>query len=164
MQILHSTLSRRLRLQGEERRKRIVSLVQSCAGIRYSELVWKTNLAHGTLSHHIKILERQKRIRVRRDNGSTRFFPDSCDDGLCNAISSASHTTTMTIMALLLRRECSYGQIKNMVRRSGSTVCEHLKRLLSAGLVSRRRVDSIWVYGVTDVNRAIMIMNTRRMN
>jgi len=164
MQILCNTISRRLRPQGEEARNIIMSVIQSCAGIRYSELARKTSLAHGALSHHIKMLQRQRRIRVRRDRGSTRFFPESYDDGLCNAIASASHPTTVAIMALLIRHKCNYRQIKSTIMKSGSTVCEHLKRLHSAGLVSRKRTDRILVYGITDADKAIMIMHRRYGN
>jgi predicted transcriptional regulator len=164
VQVLYSTSSRRLRPHGEEARSKIMSVIQCYAGIRYSELARKTNLAHGTLSHHIKMLQRQRRIRVRKNGSSTRLFPESYDDGLCNAIASADHPTTIAIMALLLGHECSYEQIKNTVMKSGSTICEHLKRLHSAGLISRRRVDRVSVYGIRDADKAIMIVNRRYGN
>jgi predicted transcriptional regulator len=162
LQILYNTVSRRLRPQGEETRYRIVCLMQSHAGIRYSQLSRKTGLAHGTLSHHIKILERQKRIVVRRDSGSTRLFPESYDNELGDALSSVSHPTTMAILTLLLRHKCNYSQVKKTIMKSGSTVCKHLKRLLSVGLVSRRKIGRIWVYGITDPDKAIMIMIMNR--
>lgn len=161
MQVLYNTVSRRLRPHAEEARSRILSVIQSHAGIRYTELAHKTGLAHGTLSHHIKILQRQRRIMVRRGKGSTRLFPERYDDALCNAISFADHPTTIAIMSLLPRHECSFGQIRNTIMKSGSTVCEHLKRLDSAGLVSRRRIDRIWVYGIADPDKAIMIIKRR---
>ena len=154
-------LSRRLRPQGEEARNMIMSIIQSHAGIRYRELARNTKMAHGTLSHHVKMLQRQKRIRVRRDKGTTWFFPESYDEELCNAIASTRHPTTMTVMALLLRQECTYAQIKSTIMKSSSTVSEHLKRLLSVGLVARRRVDRISVYSITDVDKAIMIINRK---
>jgi predicted transcriptional regulator len=132
--------SRRLRPHGKIMRAMIVSVIQSRPGIIYRELVRITKLAHGTLSHNVKILERQRRIRIRRDRGSTRFFPDGYDNRLCDAIAFTKHPTTMTIMAslLLAKNERSCHQIKDAVMRSSSTVCEHLKRLFLAGLVSRR--------------------------
>lgn len=163
MQTLHPVIiSRRLRPQGEQARNMIMSVIESQAGIRYRELARKTKMVHGTLTHHTKILLRQKRIRARRDNGSTWFFPDSYDEGLCNAIASASHPTTMAFMALLLRQECNYAQIKNTIMKSSSTVSGHLKRLISVGLVARRKVERIWVYSMIDADKAIMIMNNRR--
>lgn len=164
MQTLYTPtiLSRRLRPQGEEARNTIMSVIQCHAGIRYSELARKTKMAHGTLSHHTKILRRQKRIRVRRDKRSTWFFPESYDEELCNAIASASHPTTMAVLALLLSQECNYEQIKSTIMKSSSTVSEHLKRLLSAGLVARRKADRISFYRIADADKAIMIMNNRR--
>lgn len=161
MQVLYNPISRRLRPQGEETRHTIVSYIQTNAGIRYNELSRGTGLAHGTLSHHIKMLERQKRIVVRRNSGSTRLFPENYDKGLCDALSSVSHPTTIAILTMLFAHECNFNQVKNTITKSNSTVCEHLKRLLSSGLVSRRRVDMIWVYGITDPDKAIMIMNRR---
>lgn len=158
--LLCNIASRKLRPQAEEARSRIIALLQSHAGIRYNELARMTNLAHGTLSHHIKILQRQGRIRVRRDSGSTRLFPKNYDDELCNAIASASHPTTLAIMALLMGHEyANYTKIKSAMARSASTICEHLRRLYSAGIISRKRIDRVWVYEIKDVNKATMILS-----
>jgi predicted transcriptional regulator len=152
--ICNHVSSRRLRPQAEITRAMIMSLIQSQPGIRYRELVRITRLAHGTLSHNIKILERQRRIRIRRDRGSTCFFPGGYDNRLCDAIAFTKHPTTMAIMASLLANECNCQQIKDAVMRSSSTVCEHLKRLCLAGLVSRRRMaNRVWVYAMRDVER-----------
>jgi predicted transcriptional regulator len=142
-QALYSHVSStRLRSQAEITRTRIESIIQSQPGIRYRELVRMTKLAHGTLSHNIKMLERQRRIRIRRDKGSTHIFPKSYDDKLCIAIVYTRHPTTMAIIALLLAaNECNCHQIKKAVMRSSSTVCDHLKRLSLAGLVSRRMAN-----------------------
>lgn len=142
--------SRRLRSKAEITRTRIESIIQSQPGIRFGELVRMTQLAHGTLSHKIKIHERQRRVRIRRDRGSTHIFPKSYDDKLCIAMVYTRHPTTMAIIALLLANErCNCHQIKKAVMRSSSTICEHLKRLSLAGLVSRRVAKRSWVYGIT---------------
>jgi predicted transcriptional regulator len=165
-QVLYNHVSsRRLRSQAEITRTRIESIIESQPGIRFRELVRMTKLAHGTLSHNIKILERQRRIRIRRDRGSTHIFPKSYDDKLCVAIVYTRHPTTMAIIALLLANDCNCHQIKKAVMRSSSTVCEHLKRLSLADLVSRRRMaNRLWVYSITDIEMAVMIMNRRTSN
>jgi predicted transcriptional regulator len=146
--------SRRLRPEAETTRAMILSPIQSQPGIRYRELVRITKLAHGTLSHNIKMLERQRRIRIRRDRAYTRFFPEGYDNRLCDAIAFTKHPTTVAIMASLLAHECNCHQIKDAVMRSSSTVCEHLKRLSLTGLVSRRRIASrVWVYAIRDDER-----------
>jgi len=157
--------SRRFRPQAEEARIRIASMIQSQPGIRYRELARETRLAHGTLSHNIEILERQRRIRVRRDRGSTRFFPESYDSRSCDVIACTTDPTTMAVMFSLWGNinGCNYQQIKRAVMKSSSTVCEHLKRLCLAGVVSRRRnADGIWIYGIADIDMAAMIVNARR--
>jgi predicted transcriptional regulator len=124
-----------------------------------------TNLAYGTLSHHIKILQRQGRIRVRRDSSSTRLFPKNYDDELCSAIASVSHPTTLAIMALLMSHEyAGYTQIKTALARSASTICGHLRRLLSSGIISRKRVDGVWIYRIKDVDKAAMVLNRDSIN
>ena len=163
MQTLTVSISRRLRPRGEQARRVIASAIQSQAGIRYRELARMTGVAHGTLSHHVKMLERQGLIRTRRDSGSTRFFPESYDDDICSAIALTSHPTTMAIMALLLTHECDNRQIKRALARSGSTICDHLRRLRSAGVISRRRTDKVWIYGITDIDKATMILNRGAM-
>ena len=75
MQTLNPTIStRRLKPHAENARGMLVSAFESQAGIRYRELTRKTGLAHGVLSNHIKIMERQKRIIVKRSNGAIRFI------------------------------------------------------------------------------------------
>jgi len=56
------------------------------------------------------------------------------------AILSTSHPTTRRIIALLLDQECSHDQIKAVVRRSGSTISEHMKKLDSARLILQEEV------------------------
>lgn len=158
---LHVISSRRLRPDGKEARSTIISVIRSFPGIRYRELARKTSMTNGKLSYHINMLERQKVIVVFRDRGSTRYFPEGYDEIMCKVIASASHSTTLSIVALLLRKECSYFQIKQVVMRSGSTICEHLKKLRSAGLLSRRRIDRVWVYSITDADKVFMILNRR---
>lgn len=164
MQALYDVTPRRLRFHGEERRERITSLVQSYMGMRYCELARRTGLAHGTLTHHINILERQKRLIVRRDGRSTWLFPEGLDNDLCRALISGCHDTTVAILALLMKQECSFNQIRAKIGRSGSMVSEHLKRLHSAGLVSKRRVDRRWVYGVADTDKAVIVLLRRGVN
>lgn len=166
MMLLCNTASRRLRPQAEAARIRIVSIIESHTGIRYSELARMTNLADGTLSHHVKILQRQGRIRVRRDSGSTRFFPKNYDDDLANAIASASHPTTLAIIVSLMGHEyAGYTQIKSAVTRSASTICGHLRRLRSAGIISAKRAeDGVWIYRIKDVDKAAMILNSDAIN
>lgn len=141
-----------------------MSYIQSNTGIRYSDLARRTGLAHGTLAHHINILERQKRVIVKRGSKSTWLFLEGCDKDLCRAFISVRHATTAAILTLLMKQECNFNQVKVAVMRSGSTVCEHLKRLHSAGLVSKRRVDRKWVYGVADTEKAVMVMLRRGAN
>lgn len=139
----------------------ILSVVRSHAGIRYRELARITNLAHGTLSHHINILQRHGRIRVKRDSGSTHLFLKSYDDELCNAIASAGHPTTLAILTLLMRSDgACYAQMKSSVARSASTICEHLKPLRLADIISTKRTeDGVWIYRIKDVDKAAMILN-----
>jgi|SRR5581483_705067 len=129
MQTLNTTISsRRLKPHAETAREMLVSAIESHAGIRYRELTRKTGLTHGVLSNHIKVMERQKRIIVKRNNGATRFFPCWYDDQICNLISNTSHPTTRRIIALLLDKECSHDQIKSAMRKSGSTISVHMKK------------------------------------
>ena len=163
MQTLNSTISaRRLKPHVEIARVMLVSAIESHAGIRYRELTRKTGLTHGVLSNHIKIMERQKRIIVKRNNGATRFFPRWYDDQICNLISNTSHPTTRGILALLLDKECNHDQIKNAMRRSGSTISVHMKRLDSAGLVSTKRSGRVRIFSISDINKAATILNGAR--
>lgn len=159
MRALYDTAQRRLGVQGEESRCIILSAIQSHSGLRYRELARRTGLANGALSHHIKILERQKRIVVKRYKGFTWLFPEDYEGGLCNAISAASHPTTVEIMKLLLRHECNFQEVKDTVMKSRSTICEHLKRLCSVDRVSR--INRVWIYGIADADKAVLIMNRR---
>jgi predicted transcriptional regulator len=68
-------------------------------------------------------------------------------------------------MALLLAHEyVGYTQIKSALERSASTVCGHLSRLLSSGIISRKRVDGVWIYGIKEVDKAAMILNRDSIN
>jgi predicted transcriptional regulator len=159
---MESSIVKKARRHTEIRRARIVSVIQSRPGIRYRELVPITKLAHGTLNHNIKRLERQRRIRVGNDRDFTCFFPENYDEKFYGAIACVGHCTTTAIMdsSLLLANECNFSQIKKAVTRGSLTICEHLKQLCLAGLVSRRMAKNrAWVYTITDMEMETMIIN-----
>ena len=155
--------TRRLKPQAENARGILVAVIEFQAGIRYRELVRKTGLTHGVLSNHIKIMERQKRIIVKRNNGATRFFPCWYDDDMCNLIANTSHPTTRRIVSLLLNQECSHYQIKTAIGKSGSTISVHMKKLESAGLVSTKKSGRVRIFCISDITKATAVSNGRKI-
>ena len=155
----HNSIPRRPKEQGEETRRMILSAIQSCSGLRYSELARMTGLANGTLSHHIKILQIQKQIEVKRYRSSTWLIPENYEESLCNAISAASHATTVEIVKSLLIHEHDFRQLHDTMAKSRSTVFHHLSRLRSGGVVSRRMINRIWIYGIQDADKAVLLIN-----
>jgi predicted transcriptional regulator len=102
-------------------KKALLADINRIPGIRYRELLQLTGLANGVLTYYLKILERSKQIRVKRQSSNmTRYFPHVFTPKECLIIENNN-------------RLCTFNEIVQYTKRSPSTISWHLKRLKDAG-------------------------------
>ena len=120
------------------RRKRICTLVEENPGYNYQDLLKSTGFANGILSHHLKKLEKDGHVRIKRKNRMTWFFPPDSDPIQDEIIIHLRKETCRKILVLLLSKEiATFGEITQEVKKSPSTVSSTLKNLIENKVVRK---------------------------
>ena len=121
-----------------QKRMKIASLVENSLGMSYSEIKRNTGFSNGTLSHHIKFMEKNSSIRIRRDKRLLYVFPlnsEPYDDRFI--ISIRKETCRRILVYLLDKKSTRFNEIRDAVKKSRGTVSVTLKQLTNAMLVKR---------------------------
>jgi predicted transcriptional regulator len=131
-----------VKVKDNDTKNTLLAYINSIPGIRYRELLRLTGLANGVLTYYLKILERSKQVRVKRQSSSmTRYFPRVFTSRECLIIANVRRDTARQIILCILEhnnRPCTFNDIVQYTKRSPSTISWHLKRLKDAGMVSVR--------------------------
>ena len=120
----------RTSLRSKLRRESICKAVEENPGSNYQNLLKYTGFANGVLSHHLKRLEVEGRVRVRRSGRLTWFFPIFSDsDHDCIIINLRKETCRNILLFLLSRESATFVEITRAIRKSPATTSYTLKQL-----------------------------------
>lgn len=122
-------------------RSAIMQVVQDSPGIHFKELQRRTQLANGTLRHHVRYMSDAGLMSERRQGGFTCYYPGEHipADTLAAAPVLKSDTARDVLAAIKQRPGTSVAQIARQTGLAGGTIGYHVKRLKDAGLVEGRR-------------------------
>jgi len=119
----------------------ILKLIINFPGIRYNDLARITKFNNGVLTHSLKVLEKNNRIKVfRSSSGSTkRYFSPSVPNDDFQIIGYLKNNTSSKI---ILHLHCNkdaitFDEIKNYIQKSSSTTSWHLKKLLDDNIIAK---------------------------
>ena len=122
-----------------ERRLRIVRLIEDSPGIRFREIMRRTGMKNGVLSHHLRALERAGKIRVARSSRHTSYStPEMSEDQLVVASALQKSTPRAILLALAAEDGRRFSEIVGCCGKSPSTVSLHMRGLIRDGLVAAR--------------------------
>ena len=108
-------------------------------GIRYRQLLRKTNLTNGVLSYHLRILERSKKIRVYRIRyGLTSYYPKGTKVNDWVIFEYMLNIIFVRLMKLMVKKRGSlkFKEIQGHIDRSPSTTSWYIKKLKDAKIIS----------------------------
>ena len=120
------------------KKKTILRLVQNDPGVGFIDIQKKTGYANGVLSHHLKILEKDDHVRIRRGKRKIWVFPshlDSENDKI--RIYIRKETCKRIIEFLLENDESSFVPIQKAIEKSPSTTSIMLKALVQNSIVKK---------------------------
>lgn len=120
------------------KKKTILRLVQNDPGVGFIDIQKKTGYANGVLSHHLKILEKDDHVRIRRGKRKIWVFPshlDSENDKI--RIYMRKETCKRIIEFLLENDESSFVPIQKAIEKSPSTTSIMLKALVQKDIVKK---------------------------
>jgi predicted transcriptional regulator len=143
----------------------LLKYIDNMPGIRYRQLLRKTNLTNSVLSYHLRILERSKNIKVYRIRyGLTSYYPKGTKGSDWMVIGYLSNNTFMQIIKFMLKRKGSsrFVEIQKQIDRSPSTTSWYIKKLKDAKIISVS-IDKPSKYAVINKARIsrIVFKNTK---
>ena len=142
-----------------QKRKMIYSIIEKNQGFCYSDIQRESGLTNGILSHHIRILERNEDIRIRRENRKTWFFPPDSDpknDFLL--IYSKKETYRKILMLLLQEKQADFNEIRQNIGKSPSTTSMALSKLIQRNLVKKTQ-EFKKKYEMYDYDQALELLS-----
>lgn len=124
-------------------RARLLELVDQNPGIHFREMVRKTRLAPGALSHHLGILERAKLVRSLTFFGFRRYVPAKLDARDARTQVALQAATARWIFDHVEARPgVTATELARARRIHPSSILFHVRRLVDAGVLERRRDKS----------------------
>jgi predicted transcriptional regulator len=119
-----------------QRVAKILQIVTESPGITFTEIMNHSGLANGVLSHYLANMEKRTMLRTVRSKRNVRYFlldhPTS-DDSLI--ISLRKETCRNILIFLLTKKQATFTDIVDQVKKSPATVSITLSHLASLGLV-----------------------------
>ncbi|MEM2786137.1 MAG: winged helix-turn-helix domain-containing protein [Candidatus Nitrosotenuis sp.] len=138
----------------KERTELIVQIVNENPGIRYSELMRKTGLKNGVLSHYLSRIERAGRIIIERSPRVARLYPCGTSNEETIIIKNLHSYTSRQILLGLLERDMTFKEIVERVKKSQGTVSIVLKNLGADEVINRKFQDGIIIF--TIINKKLV--------
>jgi DNA-binding transcriptional ArsR family regulator len=124
----------------EESRRRILKLVAGSPGLSITELAHLTALPRGTIRHHVRRMERERKVRTIREGRHRRVVTTG---------GRAWDTDSVALLGNRALRNVAYAiaghpgfaqkEIAALLGLAPSTVTWHVKRLRDAGLIRQER-------------------------
>lgn len=142
------------------KKKTILRLVQNDPGVGFVDIQKKTGYANGVLSHHLKILEKDDHIRIKRGKRKIWVFPsylDSENDKI--RIYIRKETCKRIIKFLLENDEASFVPVQKAIEKSPSTTSIMLKVLIQNNIV-KKTPGFPHMYSLIDSKRILEIIDT----
>jgi predicted transcriptional regulator len=122
-------------------RKQIYDLIQESPGLHFREIKRRTNLAIGALQYHLNVLEKNNFIRSEKQGKFTRYFKFSSEqtteDQALLSLLRDGNIRRITLF-LLEQKQATNKQLSEYLQLSPSTVTFHVKKLLTATLLSEQ--------------------------
>ena len=146
------------------KKKAILRLVQDDPGVGFIDIQKETGYANGVLSHHLKILEKNDLIRIRRGKRKIWVFPlhlDSENDKI--RIYIRKESCKRIIEFLLENDESSFVLIQKAIEKSPSTTSITLKTLVENNIV-KKTPGFPHRYSLRDYERITNVIDTIKVS
>ena len=143
-----------------QKKKTILRLVQNDPGVGFIDIQKETGYANGVLSHHLKILEKNDHIRIKRGKRKIWVFPSSLDSENDKIrIYIRKETCKRIIEFLLENHAASFIPIQKAIEKSPSTTSIMLKMLVQNDIVKKTH-GFPHMYSLRDSKRILEVINT----
>ena len=141
-----------------DRANLVVQTIENDPGIQFSEIMRKTGMKNGVLSHYTRKLEENGIVQVERTPRVTRFYPLGIDKEATLLIKNLRQETPKNILVLLLENESlAFNDIAKKVKRSPATVSINLTQLIQDEIVESKFVNTKRIFQIKNKD---LVQNT----
>tara|TARA_B100000029_G_scaffold484125_1_gene535987 strand:- start:626 stop:1087 length:462 start_codon:yes stop_codon:yes gene_type:complete len=121
------------------RRRKILEVIQNYPGISFNEIVKKTKLSNGVVSHHILQLMKDKEL-IKEGNKRGKYFDTNVSKDNREVIVILRNNTNLEILKFLLKMKYpqTTKEIGEAVKKSSSTISITLKKLKKESLIETK--------------------------
>lgn len=142
-------------------RRQIYTTVENSPGLHFRELQRRTGIAVGSLQYHLGYLEKKQLIRTERNGKFVRYFSlrgrqlgeQSADMALLR-----QGSIRRIVLFLMTHKRANNAAISKAVGLSPPTTSWHLNKLLTAGMVEKKRRGRKSFFYLTDKNRVAQLL------
>jgi len=151
-------------LKSLQKKKTILRVVDDNPGMGFLDIQKVTGYANGVLSHHLKILEEDNSIRIRRTKRKMWAFSINTDPNEDTLRIYLRKETCQKILLLLIRQKTAkFSDIRDEIKKSPGTTSITLKILIEKGLV--KKIPGFTVqYCLEDHDKTVKIVNTAKIS
>ncbi|MCV0372396.1 MAG: winged helix-turn-helix transcriptional regulator [Nitrosarchaeum sp.] len=121
-----------------EKRKKILKIIIENPGAGFLDIQKNTGYGHGNLSHHLKTLEQEGSIRIRREKRKVWVFDSASDPNYDRFWMFLRKETCKKILIFLLEeRFASFAHIRDAIKKSPGTTSTTIKTLMEKKLIKK---------------------------
>jgi len=136
-------------------------------GLRFHQIKSHTNIANGTVQHHLDQLVKLEIITVNYQKQIPRYYAYDMEDKTQVILLRLRQNTTSKIIKSILKNECqTFGQMVKFAKKSPGTVSVYKNMLLKDKIIigdtntckCNRTLDSKVKYRLTDPNTVRLLV------
>lgn len=134
------------------RREAILKTIQEIPGINLSELMKKTGLETGVITHYLDQLERQGSVKSQKASKHRRYYDASILEEEYPIIRNIRKPTKKKILfQIIVEGKPSFKELTLKIHKSPSTVSWNLSELIEEGMIEKCMQNGKERYRVKDV-------------
>jgi predicted transcriptional regulator len=121
----------------------LTGIIDENPGIHFNELVRKSGIKNGTLTHYMNKLELDGSIKIHREIGKTRYFSPLINDDEVKIIQFLRKETSKDIiLALVEKNGLEFQEIKKIIHKSSPSTSQNLSKLLISNLIIAKIIET----------------------
>ena len=141
-------------------RKKIYKTIEKSPGLHFREIQRRTGLAIGSLQYHLEQLEKKHLVRSQKEKKFIRYYAVrqqlSADTNIISLLRQDS--VRKIILVLLENKAVNNQKLSNAINLSPSTTSWHIEKLISAGLIEKRKRGRKTFFKLTKPNEVASIL------
>lgn len=121
------------------RESQLLDTIENNPGIQFRQIMRKSGMKNGVLSHHLAKMEKRGLVKVQRNPRQARFFPPKITEDEARVIKALRRQTPRDLLLALVREDgLGFSDLVRETRKSPSTVSLYLSQVIADDLIEIR--------------------------